>query len=177
MQHHLAGMVQVVLSHADELIVRGVSNLYNERFVEPLRRERAHRLPEQLVQPGQFLHGLLPVLGCCRRTGRPILFRCELPPIPRQPAQNKRIIAADMQDSSQMLCAFGMGWLMACSADTPSRASSTEGPCQASPSSARRSCSSSRVISSTGMHTCLSIDLWPFSALQPRFANAGSIKH
>ena len=67
-QHHLAGMIQVVLSHADELIICGVSDLWDERLVEPFWRERTHRLTELLVQPAQFLHGLLPVLGCRRWT-------------------------------------------------------------------------------------------------------------
>src|SRR5512144_1426958 len=59
-----------------------------------------------------------------------------------------------------MLCASGIGWLLACSADTPARDSSTEGPCQASPSSARRSCSSSRIVSSTITPTPLTLNAY-----------------
>jgi hypothetical protein len=43
-----------------------------------------------------------------------------------------------------MLWPPAIGRAVACSADTPARDSSSEGPCQAPPSSARLSCSSRR---------------------------------
>src|SRR5262245_25785152 len=58
-----------------------------------------------------------------------------------------------------MLCAPAMGWLAACAAETPASDSSTEGPCHASPSSARLSCSSSRLTSEVIGSTQLPIGL------------------
>src|SRR5262249_4988715 len=58
-----------------------------------------------------------------------------------------------------MLWAPAMGWLAACAAERPASDSSTEGPCHASPSSARLSCSSSRLTSAVIRSTHLSIGL------------------
>src|SRR5262245_1128229 len=91
-------MIKVVLRHADELSVRRVRKLWDERLVEPLFRKCAHRLTELLIQKAERRHSLLPVFGRRRRTGRPILFRRELASISRQSAQHESVVAADVQD-------------------------------------------------------------------------------
>ena len=61
-------MIQVVLCHTDELSVRRVRDLRDERLVEPLCRKCTHRFPELLIRPAERFHSSLPVVGRRRRT-------------------------------------------------------------------------------------------------------------
>jgi hypothetical protein len=61
-------MIEIVLSHPDELRIRRVRDSRDERLVEALYRKCAYRFPELLIQAAERLYSMLPVFSRRRRT-------------------------------------------------------------------------------------------------------------
>src|SRR5262245_12473957 len=91
-------MVQVVLRNSNELYVSSVGRFRNERLVQTILREGAHLVSEFLVESGNLPQRLSPVPFSRLGTGRPILRRRELSPIPGQSPKDENVVGAEMQD-------------------------------------------------------------------------------
>ena len=90
-------MITIVLRDADEVCVRGVGWIGNQRIVETVWRKRDQRAPHVLIQPAQHLHALTPALRRRCRRWRPVVLRREGRGIAAEAAQDDTIRAGKVK--------------------------------------------------------------------------------
>ena len=137
-------MIEIVLRYADELRIGSVGSLGDQWLVQTLKfltarpRSSFSRFSTRM-ESLQFW-----ALGSGTEGQSSGSVSCL--PSPPSRRRTKPYVPHRCKTSSQILCAPAVGCAAACSAETRSRTSRTDGPCHASPSSARPNCSSSLLL-------------------------------